>query len=95
MQETITGALVGLGFGLGRGIFGILKNKQKPEWEGLDWKKLAPTLIVTGLAGAWMGIQGMTMEDTQLEIISDGLLSVGAAEILIAIGKTLKGWLHL
>jgi len=92
MWETITGALIGAGFGLGTAITGLLKNKTKPEYEGIDYWKAAPTVIITGIAGGYMGASGMTLETTSLASIASGLAAVGVTEWVTNILKAIKSW---
>jgi len=92
MQEILTGALIGAGFGFGTVISGLLKNKSKEDYNGIDYWKAAPTIIITGIAGGYMGASGMVLAEPQLAAIVSGLTAVGVNEWLSNGIKAIRGW---
>jgi len=95
MEEILMNALVGAGFGLFTAIGGILKNKADPyTWSGIDWGKFAPTIVITAVAGAIIGYQGMPLTETSIASVVAGLSTVGLRELINNYVKALIRWVN-
>ena len=89
MEQVITGALIGLAFGIGTSVTGLLKNKTSEEYKGINYAKAAPTIIVTGIAGAYLGTTEMPMDTIVLGNVAAALAAVGVTEWITNIGKAI------
>lgn len=93
MSEILIGLATGFSFGVATTVTGLLKNKTKPEWEGIDYWKAAPTIIISGLAGAYMGASGLALSEPILTATVTGLTAVGVNEWISNGIKAIKNWL--
>lgn len=84
----LLGAGMGLVFGLGTSLTGIFKNKTSADWNGIEWKKALPTIILTTAAGAVVGAQGIPITGTAIDSVLTTFSAVGITEWL---GNIIKG----
>ena len=98
MEFELMGFGVGLAYGFGTSITGIIKNKPatdskgKSTWKGIEWRKALPTLCITTLAGGLVGAYGMELTDANMATIITGLTSVGVNEWVSNVLKGIYKW---
>lgn len=79
-DEIIIGIATGAIFGIVTAVGGILKNKTSADYKGIDWTKAAPTILITAIAGGYMGMQGMALTDIGISTTVTGFAAVGITE---------------
>lgn len=84
MALTIESVVTGAVFGAATGVLGYLKNKVDPNKKDKDKKfevgKVAPTVILTTLAGIYVFVNDLPPTDSSMALAFAGLASVGAAD---------------
>lgn len=87
-MNELYGAGIGALFGLASGIGGYFKNS--PDGDKFDIYRLAPTAVISMIAGAYLGFTGQPLSETAWQASLAGLASVGFTELVSNWFKALK-----